>query len=370
MSHEIQQYGSRLNGGAGAPATAEPVAAPAARYSLSELEQIADCVVRSAMFPGIQSKQQAMSLMLLCEADNLHPMHAVRRFHVVPQRPPQMKADVMLAEFLKAGGRVAWKERSADRVCGVFSHREYCPEGVEIEWTLQQARAAGVGSGGGMLTKFPRQMMTARCISEGVRLVCPGVISGIYTPEELDDATTITVIESQPVPAPTPAPAIVPPSAKPQPKRSDASPPDTWENHMRTAKAACDVAWRRSLADHGVTEAEAGEWGTLIARDGYHRIVNHIITAALEAGYITQPHVGKDDNVAVRDADKAKKAVRGLYETDAAWVRGQLTRWIDKRRAEAESALGWTVAEVSHGEPGDGFDDDAARAEFGPGADG
>ena len=33
--------------------------------------------------------------------------------------------------------------------------------------------------------KFPRQMLRARVISEGVRAVYPGVLQGMYTPEEV-----------------------------------------------------------------------------------------------------------------------------------------------------------------------------------------
>jgi hypothetical protein len=35
--------------------------------------------------------------------------------------------------------------------------------------------------------RFPRQMLTARCISEAVRLLAPQIVSGIYTPEEVQD---------------------------------------------------------------------------------------------------------------------------------------------------------------------------------------
>src|SRR5207253_3013162 len=34
---------------------------------------------------------------------------------------------------------------------------------------------------------YPRQMLTARVISEGIRTVLPGVVAGVYTPEENQD---------------------------------------------------------------------------------------------------------------------------------------------------------------------------------------
>jgi hypothetical protein len=85
----------------------------------------------------------------------------------------------MLARFQTAGGRVNWDAYSDESVTGTFSH----PQGgsVAITWTIARAKKAGVGN----LDKFPAAMLRARCISEGVRTVYPGVIVGMYTPEEV-----------------------------------------------------------------------------------------------------------------------------------------------------------------------------------------
>src|SRR3990167_7021515 len=50
-------------------------------------------------------------------------------------------------------------------------------------FTVADAKAAGTQN----LTKFPRNMLFARAISNGVRWFCPDVFSGsaVYTPEEL-----------------------------------------------------------------------------------------------------------------------------------------------------------------------------------------
>ncbi|MEB3214553.1 MAG: hypothetical protein VKL39_24605, partial [Leptolyngbyaceae bacterium] len=71
-----------------------------------------------------------------------------------------------------------------ERVAGVFSH----PLGgeVEIEWTIAQAKAAGL-TGKEVWRQYPRAMLRARVISEGIRTVFPGVAVGVYTPEEIGD---------------------------------------------------------------------------------------------------------------------------------------------------------------------------------------
>ena len=50
---------------------------------------------------------------------------------------------------------------------------------------------------------YPRQMLRARCISEGIRTVYPGCIVGVYTPEEVQDMeppreVKATVVEVSP----------------------------------------------------------------------------------------------------------------------------------------------------------------------------
>jgi hypothetical protein len=54
--------------------------------------------------------------------------------------------------------------------------------------------------------KFPRQMLTARCISEAIRLLMPQIVSGVYTPEEVQDFTN--TVTQQPVKAIQVAPQV------------------------------------------------------------------------------------------------------------------------------------------------------------------
>ena len=150
---------------------------------VDQVERMALAVAKSGLF-GVKTPDQAMALMLIAQAEGLHPAIAARDYHVINGRPT-LKADAMLARFQAAGGSVRWHEYADQRVVGTFTH----PQGgnVEVTWTLEMASAAG-------LTKnptwksYPRQMLRARCISEGIRTVFPGVVVGTYTPEEAEDA--------------------------------------------------------------------------------------------------------------------------------------------------------------------------------------
>jgi hypothetical protein len=160
---------------------------------------LARAFAESGLF-GVKTAEQALALMALCEAEGMHPAKAIQRYHIVQGRPA-MKAETMLAEFQKAGGKVDWELYTDEAVTGVFSH----PQGgsVRIEWTLAKAKTAGL-AGKDVWKNYARAMMRSRCISEGVRTVYPGVVEGVYTPEEIEAlAPDARIIEGETVTRPT-----------------------------------------------------------------------------------------------------------------------------------------------------------------------
>lgn len=150
--------------------------------TFNEIEQMATSIVASKLF-GINNKDQAISLMLLCQAEGLHPVIAARDYHLIQGRPA-LKADAMLARFQQAGGSVQWKEYTDEKVTGLFTH----PQGgsLELSWTLAQAKSIGIANKDNW-KNYPRAMLRARVISEGIRSVFPGCVVGVYTPEEVQD---------------------------------------------------------------------------------------------------------------------------------------------------------------------------------------
>jgi len=142
---------------------------------------LADAFVESKLF-GVSNRSQALSLMALCEAEGLHPAKAVQEYHIINGRP-SLKADAMLGRFQRAGGSIRFTVLTDAKVEAVFSH----PQGgtVTIDWTMERARQAGLATA--MWSKYPRQMLRARVVSEGVRSIFPGVLGGAYTPEEVGE---------------------------------------------------------------------------------------------------------------------------------------------------------------------------------------
>lgn len=148
----------------------------------NDLEKMAAAIAKSQLF-GVKTPEQALALMLVAQSEGLHPAIAARDYHVIQGRPA-LKADAMLARFQQAGGKVDWKSLSDTKAEAVFSHAQ--GGSAPIDWDIERAKKAGLSTKD-MWVKYPRQMLRARVISEGVRTVFPGCISGFYTPEEVQD---------------------------------------------------------------------------------------------------------------------------------------------------------------------------------------
>jgi hypothetical protein len=178
---------------------------PAVRYGVADVAEMAKNVARSRLFG--MDEAQTFTLMLLAQAKGLHPIQAVERYHVIQGRPA-MKADAMLAEFQAKGGVVEWLQHDATKCAATFT-----APGVKtpttVSWTLDDAKRADL-AGRDMWKKYARQMLRARVISEGIRMTMPGILSGIYTPEEVADMAPVTARASI---AREPDPEAEPPDA-------------------------------------------------------------------------------------------------------------------------------------------------------------
>jgi len=153
--------------------------------TVDQIQTMANAVVKSQLF-GMKTVEQATALMLIAQAEGYHPALAARDYHIIQGRPT-LKAETMMARFQQQGGKVDWKTLTDEEVTATFSH----PSGgsATITWTFEQARKAGL-TGKDNWRNYPRAMLRARVVSEGIRTVFPGVVLGVYTPEEVQDIPT------------------------------------------------------------------------------------------------------------------------------------------------------------------------------------
>ena len=147
---------------------------------MADLERYAAAFSSSGLF-GAKTKEQALSLLLLAHAEGVHPAIAMRDYDIINGRPAK-KAEAMHRAFLAAGGKIEWHRLDDQIADATFSH----PAGgsARITWDLARAKKAGIG-GKDMYSKYTRQMLRSRVISEGCRTVYPASTGGLYVPEEV-----------------------------------------------------------------------------------------------------------------------------------------------------------------------------------------
>ena len=149
------------------------------QFSMSDIERVARAIAMGGLF-GSSDPNAVLTLCLLAQAEGQHPAVVFRDYHII-QGKPAKKADAMLRDFIVGGGKVEWHTLDDECADATFSH----PAGgtVRIAWDKARVLQAQLG-GNAMHKKYPRQMLRARVISEGVRTVYPGATSGLYVPEE------------------------------------------------------------------------------------------------------------------------------------------------------------------------------------------
>jgi len=165
---------------------------------IQAIEKMGEMIWASGMF-GCVKPEQGMVLAMQCLAEGKAPLELAKTYHIIEGKLT-MRADAMLGRYLTTGGKVKWLVRSDTEVRAIWSKDG---NDVEIASTLEEFKNNGIAlsAKGGLKDnwrKFPKQMLTARNVSEAVRLLAPQIISGIYTPEEVSDFSS----QDKPLPKP------------------------------------------------------------------------------------------------------------------------------------------------------------------------
>ena len=151
-------------------------------FKLSDMQVMADAIAQSGLF-GMKSHQQALALMLVAQSENQHPATITQDYDII-QGKACRKTHSVMARFQQMGGKVEWHELNDQKAEATFSH----PAGgsLRIAWTFEQAKKANL-TGKDNWKNYPRAMLRARLIAEGVRAVYPAAIGGMLIAEEAQD---------------------------------------------------------------------------------------------------------------------------------------------------------------------------------------
>lgn len=173
----------------------------------TDLQQMAATMARSGMFG--KTADQMLSLMLIAQAEGLHPAIAAMEYDVIQNRPA-LKGQAALARFQQAGGVVNWITRTDTEATAQFIPPKGDP--LKVTWNMEKAKRMGLADKDNW-RKQPGVMLSWRCVAEGVRAVYPACLNRMYLAEEVQDfeplknVTPVPAADDTP-PAPVVAPAI------------------------------------------------------------------------------------------------------------------------------------------------------------------
>jgi len=157
--------------------------------STADAMSIGEVFHKSGMFSDIKSAQQAVVKIMAGAEMGISPFQAMSGIHII-QGKPTIGAGLM-ASRVKASGKYNYKvTEMSDAVCII----EFWEAGQSIgisSFTIEDARKAGTKN----LERFPRNMLFARAMSNGVRWYCPDIYEGpVYVPEEMEQITEDAVV--------------------------------------------------------------------------------------------------------------------------------------------------------------------------------
>jgi hypothetical protein len=291
--------------------------APLEPQSFTELQNVAQVFSQSGMFQDVESAAQAFVKIMAGREAGFGAFASMQNVNIIKGKPT-FNAH-MMAAAIKRHPRYDYRvDELSDEYCAI----SYYQDGEEIGVSgFSQADAKRAGLAGGNYGKYPRNMLFARAMSNGMRWYCPDVFNmAVYVPEELGGADTeppVTITEDGEVidgdivedAAETPPQSHQDAQHAPvaaglaQPPASDDSNGTAAESDpFRDAlKARVKEVWsfETSTLNRKVGDIEKGEWKT-IGRLMYDR-------AKSALGYRNDKHV--KDSLGV----KSSKDLNDLY---------------------------------------------------------
>lgn len=152
---------------------------------INEIMSIGKAFAESGMFADIKSVAQAVVKIQAGQEIGIPPFAAMSGIHII-QGKPTIGAGLM-ASRVKGSGKYDYEVlEQSEKICSIDFYQGKKKLGNST-FTIEDAKKAGTKN----LDKFPKNMLFARAMSNGVKWFCPDVFaSPVYTPEEMESVTT------------------------------------------------------------------------------------------------------------------------------------------------------------------------------------
>ena len=155
------------------------------KVTATEAMSLGKAFYESKLFKDVQSAQQAVVKIMAGAEIGIPPFASMSGIHII-QGKPTIGAGLM-ASTIKGSGKYDYRVvESSDTVCSIDFYQGKEKIGNST-FTIEEAKRAGTQN----LQKFPKNMLFARAISNGVKWFTPDIFSGpVYTPEEMEAVVT------------------------------------------------------------------------------------------------------------------------------------------------------------------------------------
>ena len=297
-------------------ATTDMALAPVQNRMLSyaEIEQIGKAFVASGMFGrDVDRTSKAITKIMAGQELGMAPFAAMRAVHVIDGNAT-LSANTMAAMVKRSGKYDYTVDKKTAEVCQItfYEIRNGKRYSIGVE-TFDKAEAQTAG----LMNKtnwrnYPKAMLFARCMSNGVRTYCPDVFSGmlVYTPDELggkvDDSGHYTgdldkvididpqtnevkePVADAPAPDPTPEPETEveeTPEVEPEPVEPQIEVTDEYRDHVQEMITSLGL---KTIAVNRLLKQVTGKITTKALTDQQWRDLGTFVTNVL-AGEETIP---------------------------------------------------------------------------------
>lgn len=148
---------------------------------VNDVMTLAKTFAESGMFTDTKQTAQAFVKIMAGQEIGIPPFAAMTGVHII-QGKPTIGAG-LIASRVKGSGKYDYKVvEQNEKICSIDFYQGKEKLGNST-FTIADAQKAQTKN----LDKFPKNMLFARAISNGVKWFCPDVFSGpVYTPEEMD----------------------------------------------------------------------------------------------------------------------------------------------------------------------------------------
>jgi len=158
--------------------------------SAADALTIGETFFKSGMFSDIKSAQQAVVKIMAGAEMGISPFAAMSGIHII-QGKPTIGAGLMAAR-VKGFGKYDYKVlEHSDKICSIEYFQGANSLGVST-FTIEDAKKAGTKN----IDRFPKNMLFARAMSNGVKWYTPDIYENpVYVPEEMESVTEDTTAQ-------------------------------------------------------------------------------------------------------------------------------------------------------------------------------